>query len=148
MTRQLTKVVNQGLSPKTTGVASNQAADTVLSVSPTGAVKVGSTITIEYSTGPQPVTLPSNLVGMNSDVASNELSQLGINVNIHKEESSSAAPNTVLRTDPAPGSQVEVGSSIDVYVAIAPAASESASPQASATASEEPSASASATPSN
>lgn len=142
------ELVNQGLSPKTTGVASNQAADTVLSVSPTGAVKVGSTITIEYSTGPQPVTLPSNLVGMNSDVASNELSQLGINVNIHKEESSSAAPNTVLRTDPPPGSQVEVGSSIDVYVAIAPAASESASPQASATASEEPSASASATPSN
>ncbi|WP_237206056.1 protein kinase domain-containing protein [Rothia nasimurium] len=138
--RPLDEVVNEltalGFSTRTTGVTSESAVDTVLSVSPTGSVEVGETITVQYSTGPKSVTLPSNLEGTDSEEAINAITALGVNVQIHFEESSSAREGTVLRTSPTSGSRVEVGSSVDVYVAKAPAAS------ASATASASPSASA------
>lgn len=136
--RPLDEVVNQlagmGFSTRTTGVTSDAKVDTVLSVSPTGSVKVGETITIQYSTGPKSVTLPSNLEGTNSEDAIAAITTLGVNVQIHFEESSSAKAGTVLRTSPTSSSRVEVGSSVDVYVAKAPATSSaSASPSASAT---------------
>ena len=138
--RPLDEVVNEltalGFSTRTTGVTSESAVDTVLSVSPTGSVEMGETITVQYSTGPKSVTLPSNLEGTDSEEAINAITALGVNVQIHFEESSSAREGTVLRTSPTSGSRVEVGSSVDVYVAKAPAES------ASATASASPSASA------
>lgn len=136
--RPLDEVVNQlagmGFSTRTTGVTSNAEVDTVLSVSPTGNVKVGETITVQYSTGPKSVTLPSNLEGTNSEDAIAAITALGVNVQIHFEESSSAKEGTVLRTYPTSSSRVEVGSSVDVYVAKAPAATASASPSASSSA--------------
>ncbi len=130
--RPLEEVVNElvsmGLSTKTTGVTSDKEADTVLSVSPTGSVKQGTTVTVEYSSGPRSVSLPDNLEGKNADEAINEITALGVNVNVHREESTSADPNTVLRTNPTSGSRVEVGSSVDVYVASQPADSASTSP--------------------
>ncbi|MFW0181199.1 protein kinase domain-containing protein [Rothia sp. P5766] len=135
--RALDEVVNQlagmGFSTRTTGVTSDAAVDTVLSVSPTGSVKVGETITVQYSTGPKSVTLPSNLEGTNSEDAIAAITTLGVNVQIHFEESSSAQEGTVLRTSPTSSSRVEVGSSVDVYVAKAPA-STTASPSASTSA--------------
>lgn len=135
--RPLDEVVNQlagmGFSTRTTGVTSNAEVDTVLSVSPTGSVKVGETITVQYSTGPKSVTLPSNLEGTNSDDAVAAITALGVNVQIHFEENGSAKEGTVLRTSPTSSTRVEVGSSVDVYVAKAPPASASASPSASAT---------------
>ncbi|GGH67115.1 protein kinase domain-containing protein [Rothia aerolata] len=129
------ELVNMGLSTRTTGVTSDQPSDTVLSVSPSGTVEVGSTVTVEYSTGPRSVTLPSDLEGKDADEAINQITELGVNVKVHQEESRSADENTVLRTNPSSGSQVEVGSSVDVYVATAPEASASASASASAQAS-------------
>ena len=152
--RPLEDVVNElvalGFSTKTTGVTSDKESDTVLSVSPVGAVTAGSTVTVEYSTGPQSVTLPSNLEGKNADEAIDEITKLGINVKVHNEESKSAEPNTVLRTNPTSGSKVEVGSSVDVYVASAPASSASATSQRSDSASASPASepSASSTPAN
>lgn len=123
--RPLEDVVNElvamGLSTKTTGVTSDQDADTVLSVSPTGSVEKGSTVTVSYSTGPQTVTLPENLEGTNADEAIKKVTELGVNVKVHQEESDSADENTVLRTSPTSGSKVEVGSSVDIYVATKPA---------------------------
>ena len=136
-----------GFSTRTTGVTSNSAVDTVLSVSPTGSVEVGETITVQYSTGPKSVTLPSNLEGTDSEEAINAITALGVNVQIHFEESSSAREGTVLRTSPTSGSRVEVGSSVDVYVAKAPAASASASASPSASASQSTTGSESASPS-
>ena len=149
--RPLDEVVNEltamGFSTRTTGVTSNSAVDTVLSVSPTGSVEVGETITVQYSTGPKSVTLPSNLEGTDSEEAINAITALGVNVQIHFEESSSAREGTVLRTSPTSGSRVEVGSSVDVYVAKAPAASASASASPSASASQSTTGSESASPS-
>ncbi|ORC15922.1 protein kinase [Rothia nasimurium] len=145
--RPLNQVVNEltaaGFSTRTTGVTSDAEVDTVLSVSPTGSVEVGETITVQYSTGPKSVTLPSNLEGTDSEEAIRAITALGVNVQIHFEESNSSAEGTVLRTSPTSGSRVEVGSSVDVYVARAPAAAD-ASDQPSA--SESQSATASASP--
>ena len=149
--RPLDEVVNEltalGFSTRTTGVTSESAVDTVLSVSPTGSVEMGETITVQYSTGPKSVTLPSNLEGTDSEEAINAITALGVNVQIHFEESSSAREGTVLRTSPTSGSRVEVGSSVDVYVAKAPAASASASASPSASASQSTTGSESASPS-
>ncbi|MDY6052166.1 MAG: PASTA domain-containing protein, partial [Rothia sp. (in: high G+C Gram-positive bacteria)] len=149
--RSLDTVVNEltamGFSTRTTGVTSDSPVDTVLSVSPTGSVEVGETITVQYSTGPKSVTLPSNLEGTNSEEAINAITALGVNVQIHFEESSSAREGTVLRTSPTSGSRVEVGSNVDVYVAKAPAASASETTSPSPSASQSDTASEAASPS-
>lgn len=133
----VSELTTMGFSTRTTGITSQKAVDTVLSVSPTGSVEVGETITIQYSTGPQSVILPSNLEGMKSDDAISAITALGVNVQVRFEETTSATDGTVLRTSPTSGSRVEVGASVDVYVAKAPA---SAAPSQSSAAQQEPSA--------
>ena len=125
----VSELTTMGFSTRTTGVTSDKPVDTVLSVSPTGSVQVGETITIQYSAGPQSVTLPSNLEGMTSDEAATAITALGVNVQLHFEETTSATEGTVLRTSPTSGSRVEVGSSVNIYVAQAPTSEPSASSQ-------------------
>lgn len=142
--RELQDAVNElknlGLSPKTEGVESNQPENTVISVSPTGTLEQGNSVTVRYSTGPKSVTLPSNLEGKNVDEASKAVAALGVNVSLHYENSDTAAPGTVLRTTPSSGTKVTVGSNVDMYVA-----SSNSGRGSSASASAAPSASASAT---
>lgn len=128
----VSELTTMGFSTRTTGVTSDKPVDTVLSVSPTGSVQVGETITIQYSAGPQSVTLPSNLEGMTSDEAAEAITALGVNVQLHFEETTSATEGTVLRTSPTSGSRVEVGSSVNIYVARQPAPESSASSQPAA----------------
>ncbi|QNV37708.1 protein kinase domain-containing protein [Rothia terrae] len=149
--RPLDEVINdltsKGLSTKTEGVASDEKSDTVLSISPTGSVVAGSTVTVSYSTGPASVTLPNNLEGRNADEVIKQITDLGVNVQVHMETTDSADPNTVLRTSPSSGSHVEVGSNVDVYVAHASSSSGTDSESAAAatpTTEASPSASASA----
>ena len=119
--RELQDAVNElknlGLAPKTEGTESAQPENTVISVSPTGSLDQGSNVTVRYSTGPKSVTLPSNLEGKNVDEASKAVAALGVNVSLRYENSDSAEPSTVLRTDPSPGTKVAVGSNVDMYVA-------------------------------
>lgn len=142
--RELQDAVNElknlGLSPKTEGVESTQPENTVISVSPTGTLEQGNSVTVRYSTGPKSVTLPSNLEGKNVDEASKAVAALGVNVALHYENSDTAAPGTVLRTTPSSGTKVTVGSNVDMYVA-----SSNSGRGSSASASVAPSASASAT---
>ena len=142
--RELQDAVNElknlGLSPKTEGVESTQPENTVISVSPTGTLEQGNSVTVRYSTGPKSVTLPSNLEGKNVDEASKAVAALGVNVSLHYENSDTAAPGTVLRTTPSSGTKVTVGSNVDMYVASSSSgrgssASASASRSASASAS-------------
>ena len=119
--RELQDAVNElknlGLSPKTEGIESTQPENTVISVSPTGTLDQGNSVTVRYSTGPKSVTLPSNLEGKNVDEASKAVAALGVNVSLHYENSDTAAPGTVLRTTPSSGTKVTVGSNVDMYVA-------------------------------
>ncbi len=135
--RPLDEVINEltskGLSTKTEGVTSEEKSDTVLSISPTGSVVAGSTVTVSYSTGPASVTLPNNLEGRNADEVIKQITDLGVNVQVHMESTNSADPNTVLRTTPSSGSRVEVGSNVDVYVAQASSSSGTSPESAAAT---------------
>ena len=142
--RELQDAVNElknlGLSPKNEGVESTKPENTVLSVSPTGTLEQGNSVTVRYSTGPKSVTLPPNLEGKNVDEASKAVAALGVNVSLHYENSDTAAPGTVLRTTPSSGTKVTVGSNVDMYVASSSSgrgssASASASRSASASAS-------------
>lgn len=142
--RELQDAVNElknlGLSPKTEGVESTKPENTVISVSPTGTLEQGNSVTVRYSTGPKSVTLPPNLEGKNVDEASKAVAALGVNVSLHYENSDTAAPGTVLRTTPSSGTKVTVGSNVDMYVASSSSgrgssASASASRSASASAS-------------
>lgn len=142
--RELQDAVNElknlGLSPKTEGVESTKPENTVISVSPTGTLEQGNSVTVRYSTGPKSVTLPPNLEGKNVDEASKAVAALGVNVSLHYENSDTAAPGTVLRTAPSSGTKVTVGSNVDMYVASSSSgrgssASASASRSASASAS-------------
>ena len=72
----------------------------MISVSPTGTLEQGNSVTVRYSTGPKSVTLPPNLEGKNVDEASKAVAALGVNVSLHYENSDTAAPGTVLRTTP------------------------------------------------
>ena len=143
--RELQDAVNElknlGLSPKTEGIESTQPENTVISVSPTGTLDQGNSVTVRYSTGPKSVTLPSNLEGKNVDEASKAVAALGVNVSLHYENSDTAAPGTVLRTTPSSGTKVTVGSNVDMYVA---SSSSGRGSSASASASRSASASASA----
>ena len=142
--RELQDAVNElknlGLSPKTEGVESTQPENTVISVSPTGTLEQGNSVTVRYSAGPKSVTLPSNREGKNVGEASKAVAALGVNVSLHYENSDTAAPGTVLRTTPSSGTKVTVGSNVDMYVA-----SSNSGRGSSASASAAPSASASAT---
>ena len=151
------ELVAAGLVVQKVGIESDQPVNTVLQISPSGSVTVGTTITVQYSTGKQ-VEIPANLVGRSSDEVSSAISKLGLNVTIHYEHSPTQAPGTVLRISPESGTKVEIRSKVDVYVANSssgaparvttitedpePDASASAAPSASARASAAPTASA------
>jgi serine/threonine protein kinase len=72
----------------------------------------GSAVTVIVSLGPQPVTIPASLVGESVDKATAALQALGLKV---------AGPygppgsNKVLSTDPAPGTSVLPGTTVNLY---------------------------------
>ena len=107
----------------------------------------GTSIIVKYSNGPKTATIPTGLIGQDKDTASAAIVKLGINVNQISEHSDTAAPGTVLRITPLPGTQVPLHSSVDVYIADAssgqgsggaPSANTSTSASASASASTPP----------
>ena len=72
----------------------------------------GSTVTVDLSQGPQPVTIPTSVVGESVAAATAALEALGLHV---------AGPygppgsTTVLSTDPAVGSSVLPGTTVNIY---------------------------------
>jgi serine/threonine-protein kinase len=82
--------------------------------------KVGDTVELTVSTGPQEVALPS-VVGQSEDNARATLDKAGFAVGtITRKESSDQDPGTVLSQSPAPGTQAAKGSAVDLAVAKAP----------------------------
>ena len=118
----------------------------MLSVSPSGSVEKGTSIIVKYSNGPKTATIPTGLIGQDKDTASAAIVKLGINVNQISEHSDTAAPGTVLRITPLPGTQVPLHSSVDVYIADASSGQGSGGAAPSANTSTSASASASTPP--
>jgi serine/threonine-protein kinase len=75
----------------------------------------GSTVTLTVSRGKQGETVPK-LVGLSQDDAQSQLDGLGLTANVTEKESSKPA-GTVLSQDPAPGSVVDKGSTVNLVVA-------------------------------
>jgi len=77
-----------------------------------GPVAFGSTVTVQVSIGPRPVTVPS-LVGGSSSAAAASLEALGLHAGGPYGPPGST---TVISTSPAAGASVPVGSTVEVYV--------------------------------
>lgn len=66
------------------------------------------------------VTLPASIVGENGDEVANEIAQLGVNVDKRLQQGSGQPDGTVISSDPEAGTEVEVGSTVILYVAWSP----------------------------
>ncbi len=79
-------------------------------------VPTATPITVFVSTGKVPVAIPS-VVNMSLDQAKQALTDAGLTPGAETRESSATIPgNTVIRTDPAEGSTVETGSTVNLTV--------------------------------
>jgi beta-lactam-binding protein with PASTA domain len=78
----------------------------------------GSRVTLIVSKGPEQVAVPSE-VGKTLDDARNDLENAGFKVSVKRQESSTAAPDTVLSQDPASGTH-DKGSTVTLTVAKEP----------------------------
>ncbi|MDO5619732.1 protein kinase domain-containing protein [Kocuria sp.] len=106
-----------GLDVRVVGQADQNApVDQVTDVSPTGTLNSGETITVTHSTGPGTVTLPDDMVGRQLQSVIDEVTPLGVNIDVYYDNSSSEDPGTVTGSSPQEGSDVEVGSTIDLDV--------------------------------
>ena len=78
-------------------------------------VPVGSTVTVFYSKGPAPVTIP-DVVGEASRGAIRRLERAGLEVSAEEEFDASAAADSVLRIEPPVGTELTRGSAVTVTV--------------------------------
>jgi serine/threonine-protein kinase len=97
---------------------------TVLTTNPASGTKVnqGSTVTLTDSSGPANATVPS-LVGLSEAVAGQTLGNAGLNVgNVTSVSSAQYAAGLVVSSNPATGSTIAPGSSVDIAVSSGPPA--------------------------
>jgi eukaryotic-like serine/threonine-protein kinase len=80
----------------------------------------GTTVTLIVSRGTEKVAVP-DVVGQPRDEAERALQDAGLQASVREEESQDADPGTVLRQDPAAGSQLAKGKTVALVVAEAPA---------------------------
>ena len=97
---------------------SNYAAGVIFQQSPAAGrtVKEQQKITLKVSLGTEYVTLV-DVAGEDKATAKQTLTDLGVSVVTKRETNDSVAEGTVIRTDPAAGTQVEGGSTVILYVA-------------------------------
>ena len=96
---------------------SNYAAGYIYKQSPVSGrtVREGQGVTLTVSLGTQYVTVPDLTNYVQAD-AEQQLKSLGVSVLVTQAVDTSVASGTVIRTDPAAGTQVESGSTVVVYV--------------------------------
>lgn len=97
--------------------SSTRPADEVIAVSPAGTLSPGDTVTVTHSSGPEMATLPDDLTGRPAQEAAGDITELGVNVDVYYEQTDAQDDGDVVRADPGEGQEVEVGSSVALYVA-------------------------------
>jgi serine/threonine-protein kinase len=80
----------------------------------------GTTVTLVVSRGKEKVAVP-DVVGRQRDEAERMLQDAGLQASVSEEESDDEDPGTVLRQDPAAGTQLAKGKTVALVVAKAPA---------------------------
>jgi beta-lactam-binding protein with PASTA domain len=83
-------------------------------------VRKGTTVTIVVSRGREKIEVP-DVVGRPRDEAERTIQDAGLQASVREEESADADPGTVLRQEPAAGSQLARGKTVTLIVATAPA---------------------------
>ena len=109
-----------GLKPRLRPVPSAEAAGTVLAQDPPAQTKatVGSTVWINVSKGPQPISVPS-VVGEPIDQASSELQAVGFNVSPRFVDDNQPK-NTVIGQSPIGGASAGKGSTVSLTISNGP----------------------------
>jgi eukaryotic-like serine/threonine-protein kinase len=83
-------------------------------------VRKGTTVTLVVSRGKEKIAVP-DVVGSSREDAERTLQDAGLQVSASEEESDDQEPGTVLRQDPAAGTQIAKGKTVSIVVAEAPA---------------------------
>ncbi len=120
--------------------ASDQVQDGhVISTDPAagGSVDSGGTVTVFVSTGAGTVAVP-RLVGQTQDDAVGTLRAVGLQPGVVSHEPSSETAGTVIRTDPAAGTDVHSGDQVDIVLSLGPTPSPTPSPTPEPTATPTP----------
>jgi serine/threonine-protein kinase len=94
----------------------------VIETSPSAGANVrkGTTVTLVVSRGKEKVAVP-DVVGGTREDAERTLQDAGFQVSVSEEESEDEEPGTVLRQDPAAGTEIARGKTVSIVVAEAPA---------------------------
>ena len=79
----------------------------------------GSTVTLFVSSGPEQVAVP-DVRGKSRTDAEDAIEEAGLTADVTRREDEDADPGTVLSQDPAPGTEVDEGSAVNIVVARAP----------------------------
>lgn len=83
-------------------------------------VSDGIELTLTVSSGIQMETMPANLVNMPFTEAQVQLTSMGMNVIVTRQQSGTITENYVISSDPAPGESVVSGSTVTLYVSAGP----------------------------
>ncbi|TDK24623.1 serine/threonine-protein kinase [Arthrobacter crusticola] len=109
-----------GLSVNRSGEPSSEPAGAVIDINPVGTVSPGQTIQLTFSEGPRQVDVPGGLVGQDEGTVRQRLVEAGLTpVNAGSEESDQPA-GSVLRVDPAEGTNLNEGSEVAYVVSSGP----------------------------
>jgi beta-lactam-binding protein with PASTA domain/serine/threonine protein kinase len=92
----------------------------VVSYEPTGSVRWGSTVIIQVSAGPQPVTIPEDLAGKSPAAATSELEALGLKVTEQTQHSATVPNGQVIGSSPAGGQTAHRGDTVVIEVSDGP----------------------------
>jgi eukaryotic-like serine/threonine-protein kinase len=81
-----------------------------------GPVPQGATVTLVIAAAPTTVTIPTTIVGMDSESATAALKELGLTVTTQGAQSETVPEGSVVTTNPAPGTSVKIGSTVTMTV--------------------------------
>ncbi|MFM7063992.1 MAG: PASTA domain-containing protein [Actinomycetes bacterium] len=88
--------------------------------SPKGQVPRGTVVALVVSDGPAPRVLPADMVGSDAATLRTQLESLGLVVSLGQSFSATVPSGAVVSTDPAPGTEVARGSTVNVVVSTGP----------------------------
>ncbi|RJU02234.1 serine/threonine-protein kinase [Arthrobacter frigidicola] len=109
-----------GLSVNRSGEPSPEPAGAVIDINPVGTVSPGQTIQLTFSEGPRQVAVPGGLAGQDEGTVRQRLVEAGLTpVNAGSEVSDQPA-GSVLRVDPAEGTNLNEGSEVRYIVSSGP----------------------------
>jgi serine/threonine-protein kinase len=80
--------------------------------------KKGDVVKVKISKGMETVAIPTGLTNMNAELAKASLKEIGLECEIKNASSSDVEKGNVIRTEPEEGTEVDVGSTIILYVSM------------------------------